>query len=139
MLIRKGWHRTFWSKNLYRNNILHGRKWLSRVRYADLLTKVVWRKLEIHTRYGNTGCGVFEGGIQNYKGFLLKINFSQMKLPNVENWSSGELSKVPKFDFQSLLLLLCQQSSELFWFFPWKNTILGAHFLLVTFFDNFNF
>jgi hypothetical protein len=24
-----------------------------------------------------------------------------MKLPNFENWSNGEVSKVPKFDFQS--------------------------------------
>ena len=25
-------------------------------------------------QYGNTGCGVFKGGIQNQKGFWLKIN-----------------------------------------------------------------
>ena len=24
--------------------------------------------------YGNTGCGVFKGGIQNKKGFCIKIN-----------------------------------------------------------------
>ena len=42
--------------------------------------------------YGNTGCGGFNGGIQNLKGFWLKINCSQKKLPNLENWSSGELS-----------------------------------------------
>ena len=46
--------------------------------------------------YGNTGCGVFKGGIQNKKGFGLKINFSQMKIPNLENWSSGKLSKSAK-------------------------------------------
>ena len=44
--------------------------------------------------YANTGCGVFKGGIQNQKGFWLKINCSQMKLLNFENWSSGELSKI---------------------------------------------
>ena len=44
--------------------------------------------------YGITGCRVFKGGIQNYKGFWLKINCSQMKLLNFENWSSGELSKI---------------------------------------------
>ena len=27
-------------------------------------------------RYGNTGCGFFKRGIQNYKGVWLKINFS---------------------------------------------------------------
>ena len=36
----------------------------------------------------------FKGGIQNQKDFLLKINCSQMKLLNFENWSSGELSKI---------------------------------------------
>ena len=46
--------------------------------------------------YGNTGYGVFKGGIQNWKGFWLKINCIQMKLPNFENWSNGELSKSTK-------------------------------------------
>ena len=46
--------------------------------------------------YGNTGCGVFKGGIQNQKGFWLKINCIQMKLPNFENWSNKELSKSTK-------------------------------------------
>ena len=46
--------------------------------------------------YGNTGFGVFKGGLKNWKGFWLKINCSQMKLPNLENWSSGELSKSAK-------------------------------------------
>ena len=44
--------------------------------------------------YGNTGCGVFKEGIQNYKEFWQKINCSQMKLLNFENWSSSELSKI---------------------------------------------
>ena len=46
--------------------------------------------------YGNTGCGVFKKGIQNWKGFFLKINCSQMKLPNLEDWSSSKLSKSAK-------------------------------------------
>ena len=41
--------------------------------------------------YGNTDCGVFKGGIQNEKGFWLKINCSQ--LINFDNWSNGEMSK----------------------------------------------
>ena len=44
--------------------------------------------------YGNPGCGVFKGGIQNYKGFWLKNNCCQMKVLNFENWSSGKLSKI---------------------------------------------
>ena len=43
---------------------------------------------------GNTGCGVFKGGIQKWKGFWLKINYTQMKLLNFENWSSCELSEI---------------------------------------------
>ena len=35
---------------------------------------------------GNTGCGVFKGGMQNLKDFWLKINCSEMKLLNFENW-----------------------------------------------------
>ena len=52
--------------------------------------------LLIHEYYGIPGCGVFKGGIQNQKGFWLKINCIQMKLPNFENWSNGELSKSTK-------------------------------------------
>ena len=40
--------------------------------------------------YGITGCGVFKAGIQNWKGFSIKINCSQMKLLNFENWTDGE-------------------------------------------------
>jgi hypothetical protein len=47
-------------------------------------------------RYGNTGCGVFKGGIQTFKDFWLKFNCSQMKLPNLENWSRDELPKSDK-------------------------------------------
>ena len=35
--------------------------------------------------YGNTGCGVFKGGIQNFE----KSN----EILNFENWSSVQLSK----------------------------------------------
>ena len=45
-------------------------------------------------QYGISGCGVFKAGIQNQKGFWLKINCIQMKLPNFENWSNGELLKI---------------------------------------------
>ena len=45
-------------------------------------------------QYGISGCGVFKAGIQNQKGFWLKINCIQMKLPNFENWSNGDLSKI---------------------------------------------
>ena len=45
-------------------------------------------------KYGNTGFRVFKGEIQNQNFFWLKINGSQIRLLNFENWSSGELSKI---------------------------------------------
>ena len=44
--------------------------------------------------YGNTGCEVLKGGLKNQQRVWLKINFSQMKLLNCNNWSDGELSKI---------------------------------------------
>ena len=44
--------------------------------------------------YGNTGCGVFKEGMQNWKDFWLKINCSQLKLLNFENWSSASCQKL---------------------------------------------
>ena len=46
--------------------------------------------------YGIPGCGVFNGGIQSQKGFWLKINCSQMKLLNFENWTNGEPQQLAK-------------------------------------------
>ena len=43
-----------------------------------------------HGNYGITGCGIFKAGIQNWKGFCIKINCSQMKLLNSDNWTNGE-------------------------------------------------
>ena len=62
-------------------------------KYEFTAMKLSRKKLE---HYGIPGCGVFKGGIQNQKGFWLKINYIQMKLPNFENWSNGELSKSTK-------------------------------------------
>ena len=53
-----------------------------------------FKRVKQYGHYGNTSCGVFKGRIQNQKGFWLKINCSQMKVLNFENWSSGELSKI---------------------------------------------
>ena len=43
-----------------------------------------------YDQHGITGCGIFKAGIQNWKGFCIKINCSQMKLLNFENWTNGE-------------------------------------------------
>jgi hypothetical protein len=44
--------------------------------------------------YRASGTWGHKGGIQNWKGFWLKINCSQMKLENCDNWRSGELQKL---------------------------------------------
>ena len=48
---------------------------------------------------GNTGCGVFNGGIQNQKDIWVKIDRSQMKLLNFENRSSDKVTKI-EHDFR---------------------------------------
>jgi len=57
---------------------------------------------------------------------------------NFENWVDGEVSKMPKFDFQSQF-----STSKIILIFPnvfsLKNINLGAHILLLTFYDNINF
>ena len=72
--------------------------------------------------------------------FLPKNKHTQRKLSNFEDWVSGEVSKSAK---SSNLLtfkvnFLCQKLSESFSiFFSLMNINLGAHFLLLTFFDNY--
>ena len=74
--------------------------------------------------------------------FLPKNQHTQRKLLNFENWISGEISKSAKSP--NLLTFkvnfLCQKLSESFSiFFSLKNINLGAHLLLLTFFDNIIF
>ena len=47
--------------------------------------QVALHEIASYKYYGNTGCGVFKRGIHYQKDF----------------WINGELSKAPKFDFQS--------------------------------------
>ena len=75
------------------------------------------------------------------KRFFPKNQHAQRKLLNFENWLNGEVSKSAKSP--NLLTFkvnfLYQKLSESFSiFFSLKNINLGAHFLLLTFFDNFN-
>jgi hypothetical protein len=41
--------------------------------------------------YGNTGCGVFKRGVQNWKDFCIRINIPK---ENFEFWINGKLSKI---------------------------------------------
>ena len=73
---------------------------------------------------------------------LPKNQHTIRKLLNFENWVSGEVSKSAKSP--NLLTFkvnfLYQKLSESFSiFFSLKNINLGAHFLLLKFFDQINF
>ena len=50
-----------------------------------------------YSHYGITGYGVFKAGKQNWKGFCIKINCSQMKLLNFVSPSGDSLSKSANF------------------------------------------
>ena len=39
--------------------------------------------------YGNTGCGVFKWGVQNWKDFLPTSQHTQRKSLNLKNWYNG--------------------------------------------------
>ena len=69
--------------------------------------------LYVYLGYGIPGCGVFKGGIQNQKGFGLKINCIQIKLPKFENWSNGEVSKRAKICLSKSIFYV-KKSSESF-------------------------
>ena len=84
----------------------------------------------------------FSNGGYKIRKSLPKNQHTQRKLLNFENWVNGEVSKSAKSP--NLLTFkvnfLCQKLSESFSiFFSLKNINLGAHFLLLTFFDNINF
>ena len=81
-------------------------------------------------------------GYVKLERFLLKNQHTQRKLLNFENWVNGEVSKSAKSP--NLLTFkvnfLYQKLSESFSiFFSLKNINLGAHFLLLTFFDKNKF
>ena len=88
--------------------------------------------------YGNTGCGVFKRGVQNYKDFCLRINIlkGNYGILSFEFWINGELSKSAK-NLTFKVNFLCHLN--LSHYFSLKNTNLGAIFLLLTFFDKINF
>ena len=88
------------------------------------------------------GLWSFQTGGTKLERFLPKNQHTQRKLLNFENWVNGKVSKSAKSP--NLLTFkvnfLYQKLSESFSiFFSLKNINLGAHFLLLTFFDNINF
>ena len=82
----------------------------------------------------------FSNGGTKLERFLPKNQHTQRKLLNFENWVNGEVSKVPKFD-QNLTFkvnFLCQKLSESFSIFFFIEEYQFSY-LLLTFFENFNF
>ena len=88
--------------------------------------------------YGSTG---FQTGGTKLARYLPKNQHTQRIFLNFENWT-GEVSKsakspnLPTFKVNFLYQKLSESFSI---FFSLKNINLGAHFLLLTFFDSINF
>ena len=68
--------------------------------------------------------------------FMPKNQHTQRKLLNFEKWVDGEVSKVP---FSKSIFLVKNYPNLSQFFFSLKNINLGAHSLLLTFFDIINF
>ena len=75
------------------------------------------------------GLWSFQTGGTKLERFLPKNQHTQRKLLNFEFWINGELS----------FFYVKNQPNLSQFFFSLKNTNLGAHFLLLAFFDNINF
>ena len=108
------------------------------VSFSVQISQSQYSKIVKLTTYGNTGCEVFKGGIQNEKGFWLKINCSQTKSLNFANRCNGEVSKSAKI-WLSKSIFYIKNHPNLSDFFSLKNKNLEAHYMLLTFFDNINF
>ena len=101
-------------------------------------------KLDVHhfSKVWQYGLRSFQTGDTKLERFLPTNQHTQRILQNFENWINGEVSKSAKSP--NLLTFkvnfLYQKLSESFSiFFSLKNINLGAHFLLLTFFDIINF
>ena len=66
-----------------------GKLYLKNQAYFQAIA-IIHESFDEYIHYGITGCGVFKAGVQNWKGFCIKISCSQMKLLNFENWTNGE-------------------------------------------------
>ena len=86
--------------------------------------------------YGNMGYGVSSGGT-NKKDFCLRIKILKGNYWILRIVLMGRCQKCQNSTFK--INFLYHKVSESFSFFSMKNMDLGAHFLLLPFFDNINF
>ena len=73
---------------------------------------MILKSISMDEDYGNTGCRVFEQGVQNWKDFCLKINIPKENYWILRIGVIRRCQKVTKFNFQSHFLR--QKSSESF-------------------------
>ena len=69
---------------------------------STILTNIKYRMLCSYSpviKYGNTGCWVFKGGVQNKKDFCLKIHWPKGNYWNSKIVIVGKYQKERKFDF----------------------------------------
>ena len=83
-------------------------------------------------------CPVFKWEVQNWKEFCLKINISKENYWILRIGVAGRCQK-KGLNLTFKVNFVCQKSLESFPFFSLKNTNLGVHILLLTFFDKINF
>ena len=81
---------------------------------------------DLRSQYGNTGNGVSSRGIQNYKGFSLKLNIHKEHYWILRIGIVGRCQKSQNLTFK--VHFLCQKSSGYFSLNSLKNINLGAHF-----------
>ena len=85
------------------------------------------------------GLWSFQMGGTKLERFLPNNQHTQRKLLNFENWVNGEVSKSAKIWLSKSIFYVKNYPNLSQFFFSLKNINLGAHFLLLTFFENFNF
>ena len=85
------------------------------------------------------GLWSFQTGDTKLERFLPKNQHTRRKLLNFEFWINGELSKSAKIWLSKSIFYVKNHPNVSQFFFSLKNTILGAHFLLLIFFDKINF
>ena len=77
----------------------------------------------------------FQAGGTKFERFLPKNQHNQRKLLNFEDWINGKVSKSDKIRLSKSIFYLKNHRNLSQFFSSLKNTNLGAHYLLLTFFD----
>ena len=85
------------------------------------------------------GLWSFQMGGSNLERFLHKNQHTQRKLLNFKNWVDGEVKKSAKIWLSKSIFYVKNYLNLSQFFFSLKNINLGAHFLLLKFFDKIIF